>query len=346
MLLSQKILKWFDKYGRHDLPWQIDPTPYRVWVSEIMLQQTQVSTVIPYFKRFIKHFPNITTLANTNLDSVLHLWSGLGYYARAKNLHRTAQILQKKYQAKFPLVYQQVIELPGIGRSTAGAILAISALQRHPILDGNVKRVLSRHFAVEGEKNHPKVIEKLWALSEEITPEKRVNHYTQAIMDLGATICIRTNPKCSSCPIAKTCKALKLQRVHDYPGRRTMPKKPIKSAILLMLVHSKSQRILLEKRPIKGIWGGLWSLPECSINTDVHDWCDNTYKFSIQEHQYLKPFRHSFTHFHLNIHPVLCKLKGNKPNTPGIEFQWHSWSQIQNLGLPAPIKRILEKIEL
>ena len=344
MQLSQKILKWFDRHGRHDLPWQQDPTPYRVWISEIMLQQTQVSTVIPYFERFIKRFPNIKILAKANLDTVLQLWAGLGYYARAKNLHKTAQIIVEIYQGEFPLDYQQVLQLPGIGRSTAGAILAISALQPHPILDGNVKRVLSRHFAIEGWKDDPKVTEKLWRLSEQITPQKRVNHYTQAIMDLGATICTRTKPKCVLCPIAKTCKALQIGQVLKYPGRKPKQKKPIQAATLLLLVQPKAKLILLEKRPSKGIWGGLWSLPECPLNIDITKWCHKNYQSKIINYESWESFKHSFTHFDLNIHPVLCKLQKRTKKFLLPNYQWHSWEDAQHLGLPAPVKRLIAKI--
>jgi A/G-specific adenine glycosylase len=346
MHFSQKILKWFDQHGRHDLPWQHNPTPYRVWISEIMLQQTQVATVWPYFERFIKRFPNIQILANARLDSVLQLWAGLGYYARAKNLHKTAQIIHEKYQGIFPLDYQQVLALPGIGRSTAGAILAISALQQHPILDGNVKRILSRHFAIEGTQDNPKTTEQLWDLSNKMTPQKRVNHYTQAIMDLGATLCTRTKPKCSICPIARTCKAFIQNQVLKYPGRRTKSKqtRTLKTTTLLMLVQLKPQLILLEKRPVKGIWGGLWSLPECPINVDIQKWCYQTYQFSIDEPQTWGSFKHGFTHFDLDIHPVLCKLRKKPPNISSIKCQWHSWEKSQHLGLPAPVKRLIEKM--
>lgn len=343
MILAQKILNWFDQYGRHNLPWQHRPTPYRVWISEIMLQQTQVTTVIPYFERFIKRFPDISTLAKASLDEVLSLWAGLGYYARAKNLYQTAQIINTKYHNQFPTNYEQVIALPGIGRSTAGAILALSTKQRYPILDGNVKRVLARHFAIAGWTGAPKTLETLWKLSEKITPHSRIHHYTQAMMDLGATICTRTKPKCNACPIAKSCKAKKLKAIDLYPSRRPKKEKPIKATQVILLLDPKYQYILLEKRPSQGIWSGLWSLPECALDTDIPNWCEQHLHSIIKTFENLDPFQHTFTHFHLNIHPVLCKVKRHKLKS--LKHQWHPWEEINCLGLPAPIKRLLEKVK-
>lgn len=346
MEFSDKILAWFEVFGRTHLPWQRDPTPYRVWVSEIMLQQTQVSTVIPYFTRFIKRFPTVTKLAEASLDEVFEIWSGLGYYARAKNLHKAAQMIKTDYQGKFPKQFEQVLALPGIGRSTAGAILAISTQQRYPILDGNVKRVFSRHFGISGWPGDPKIAEKLWALSERVTPHSKVHHYTQAIMDLGATVCTRSKPKCGGCPIQTTCIANKLNQIEHYPFPKPKLEKPIKSTAVLMLTLQKGQEklIFLEKRPIKGIWGGLWSLPECPVDTDVSRWCIEQFGFSIAKVELLEPFRHTFTHFHLNIHPILCLLKGS-PTVKEIEpnYHWYPMQQTKALGLPAPIKSLLKR---
>lgn len=345
MTLSQKILKWFDKEGRHDLPWQKNPTPYRVWVSEIMLQQTQVTTVIDYFERFMKRFPTLAQLATAPLDDVFQLWSGLGYYARAKNLHKTAQIIHTRYKGKFPTDYEAVLDLPGIGRSTAGAILAISTQQRYPILDGNVKRVLARHFAIDGWSGNPKTLEKLWQYSEEITPKKRVEDYTQAIMDLGATVCTRSQPKCTVCPIASTCQAKKLDRVKLYPIPKPKAKIPTKTTNVLMLISRKHQCILLEKRPIKGIWGGLWSLPECGLQTNINDWCAKTFKLNLKTINAWEPVLHTFTHFHLNIHPVLCEIQNqHKPKSIDSNYQWHFFEKTDTLGLAAPIRRLIEKL--
>ncbi len=345
MQFEQKILKWFDEFGRNHLPWQDNPTPYRVWVSEIMLQQTQVATVIPYFTRFITRFPTVRALANASLDEVYPLWAGLGYYARAKNLHKSAQIIKTLYKGKFPTNFEEVLALPGIGRSTAGAILAISTQQRYPILDGNVKRVLSRHFAISGWPGDPKVAEKLWQLSEKTTPLLRINHYTQAIMDLGATLCTRSRPKCALCPIGRSCQAKKLNKVLDYPTKRPKVDKPIKAITLLMLMHVKKRLILLEKRPTHGIWGGLWSLPECALNENIEDWCAKHLAINIKNPTHWTPFRHTFTHFHLDIHPAVGKISNTiKLNSISENYCWHSFDQMLTLGLPAPVKKLLTSL--
>lgn len=346
MTFSQKILKWFDKHGRHDLPWQKNLTPYRVWISEIMLQQTQVTTVIDYFEKFMKRFPTLSKLAKAPLDDVFQLWSGLGYYARAKNLHKTAQIIETQYRGKFPTEYDTVLELPGIGRSTAGAILSISTQQRYPILDGNVKRVLSRHFAIDGWTGNPKTLEKLWQHSEKITPKKRIADYTQAIMDLGATVCTRSQPKCTVCPISNSCEAKKCDRVKFYPMSKPKAKIPTKTTTVLMLVSFKHQCILLEKRPIKGIWGGLWSLPECPPQTNVKDWCTKTFKLGLQRTHAWESFRHTFTHFHLNIHPILCEVDNHrKLISTDLKYQWYLIEKAGTLGLPAPIRRLIASLK-
>lgn len=369
MSFSQKILKWFDKHGRKDLPWQENITPYRVWVSEIMLQQTQVSTVIPYFLRFIKQFPTINDLAKASLEDVLCLWSGLGYYARAKNLHNAAKIIQAQYKGVFPQDFEDVVNLPGIGRSTAGAILSISTQQKFPILDGNVKRVLSRFFAVEGLPNDKAVIEQLWRLSEQHTPSLRVHHYTQAIMDLGATLCTRTRPNCEECPVSKGCQAKKLNRVAEFPASKQKTEKPIKSTALLLITDLAQKNVLLEKRPTKGIWGGLWSLPECPIKTDFKKWCHKNFNVTVAKTINWPVFRHTFTHFHLDIHPVVCQwdAKNNPklakpkalsnshatsnsvsstfPTSNISNYHWHPILSAGTLGLPAPIKPLLEKLK-
>ncbi len=346
MTLSEKILAWFDKHGRHDLPWQKNPTPYRVWISEIMLQQTQVTTVINYFPRFMKRFPTLTKLAEAPLDDIFQLWSGLGYYARAKNLHKTAQIINTHHKGKFPTDYDTVLALPGIGRSTAGAILSISTQQRYPILDGNVKRVLARHFAIDGWSGDPKTLEKLWQYSEKITPKKRVEDYTQAIMDLGATLCTRSQPKCTVCPIQSTCKAKKLNRVKLYPMPKPKAKIPTKAICMPMLFSLKHQCILLEKRPIKGIWGGLWSLPECPVQTDLQTWCTKTFKLNLSTINKWEPFRHTFTHFHLNIYPILCEIDDHHKLKPiGLNYEWYSVEKADTLGLATPIRYLIKKLK-
>jgi len=348
MSFSLKLLKWFDEHGRKELPWQKNPTPYRVWVSEIMLQQTQVTTVIDYYQRFMTHFPTIQSLANASLDEVLTLWSGLGYYARARNLHKTANIILKHYKGKFPLEFEQVLELPGIGRSTAGAILALSTQQRHPILDGNVKRVLCRHFAVEGWPGKKEVESTLWALSEKHTPQKRVHHYTQAIMDLGATLCTRTKPHCTRCPLNNSCQAFKLNQVKHYPTARQKQEKPVKISSFLILNHLKKELVLFEKNPNKGIWGGLFTLPECPGKIETHKiqtWCRQNLNLTVQKIKTLTPFRHTFTHFHLDIHPFLCELSSFRlKESANKEYHWLALNQIHTIALPAPIKTLLKRL--
>lgn len=341
MNFNTKLLKWFKQYGRHDLPWQKKITLYRIWISEIMLQQTQVTTVIPYYHRFIKHFPTISKLANASLDEVLSLWAGLGYYARAKNLYNAANIIKSKHKGKFPTQFEDILALPGIGRSTAGALLSIGLKKPYPILDGNVKRVLSRHFAIPGWPNDPKTAEKLWAISEQLTPAKDPNHYTQAIMDLGATVCTRSKPNCSLCPVEKTCQAKKNNTIAHYPGKRIKTEKPIRSTIVVILMDLKNEKVFLEKRPIKGIWGGLWSFPECPLNINIQQWCKKHLNHSVYPLQIFAPFRHTFSHFHLDIHPHIHQLRTQKR----LSNQWHSWKVIPTLALPAPTKRLLATLE-
>jgi len=348
MQFAKKLLRWHEKQGRKDLPWQKDITPYRVWVSEIMLQQTQVSTVIRYYDKFLQRFPNLATLASASLDDVFHLWAGLGYYARAKNLHRAAQLIATEKNGVFPTNFATVLSLPGIGRSTAGAILAISDNQMHPILDGNVKRVLSRYFAVKGLITDPKILEKLWHFSETVTPKKQTAAYTQAIMDLGATLCTRTKPNCLACPLKTDCRAYALDQVSHFPKTQSAVKKliPTRSTQVMLILHQRQSAILLEKRPVRGIWGGLWSLPECPVQTDLKTFCQETFGLKILIKETWDPLRHTFTHFHLNIHPVVCQLKP-EPKNFSLEkkYQWHSRHETHKLGLPAPIKRLLEKIK-
>ncbi|MGY8869166.1 MAG: A/G-specific adenine glycosylase, partial [Pseudomonadales bacterium] len=255
------VLDWFDQHGRHNLPWQQDKTAYFTWISEIMLQQTQVTTVIPYFERFIERFPDVQTLANAEQDEVLHLWTGLGYYARARNLHKTAQIVATDYYGEFPQTVEALEQLPGIGRSTAGAVLSISTGKRAAILDGNVKRVLARFYALEGWTGSTANQKTLWEYAERNTPQKRVGEYTQAMMDLGATLCTRSKPSCPSCPLQNHCTALKLGRSSEFPHPKPKKKIPVKQTIMLLL-QDEQQQTLLQQRPPTGLWGGLWSLPE------------------------------------------------------------------------------------
>lgn len=307
---AENLLAWFSLHGRKDLPWQIDKNPYRVWVSEIMLQQTQVATVIDYYLRFMDRFPTVTTLAAANIDEVLHLWTGLGYYARGRNLHRAAQLIVRDHNGHLPQEQQELESLPGIGPSTAGAIRAIAMGQRGIILDGNVKRVLARFHAVEGHYSNTKISKLLWRHATHHTPVERVADYTQAIMDLGATLCVRSKPKCDICPINSNCKALADNRVGELPTKKTAAPKPIRRAKFFVL-RLPDGRVLLEKRPQSGIWGGLWNPPERSCETSFETFLDSQgiHSDDIFGTHDGDIFRHTFSHFHLDIEPMYAALK-------------------------------------
>jgi len=339
-VFQQNILAWFDQYGRKDLPWQKAITPYRVWLSETMLQQTQVATVIPYFNIFIEKFPDIESLANAPVDEVLHLWSGLGYYARARNLHKTAQLIAER--GSFPDTLNELIELPGIGLSTAGAIFSIAFNKSHPILDGNVKRVLTRFKAVSGWPGNSAVNKELWAISTRLTPVDRVADYTQAMMDLGATVCTRSKPACEACPLNADCLARRADNVSAYPTPKPAKILPVKQAIFLLLSDADN-RILLEKRPPTGIWGGLWSLPEFDSIEAAYDWC-LTKNIHIADQQTLATKRHTFSHYHLDYTPLL--VQSDNPINFVMEANqtvWYKAEQLNKLGLATPIKLLLQQ---
>jgi A/G-specific adenine glycosylase len=337
--IAARLLAWHAKEGRHDLPWQQDITPYRVWVSEIMLQQTQVATVIPYFERFMARFPDVRSLANAPTDEVLHLWTGLGYYARARNLHRAAQIIRDEHGARFPRDIESVMELPGIGRSTAGAILAISTGARHAILDGNVKRVLARHHGVEGAIDDNATIEGLWRLAEHHTPVDGVAVYTQAIMDLGATLCTRANPRCDQCPISRGCRARIDGRQSELPaGKKRRAARKLKRAV--MLVARRESSVLLVQRPSSGIWGGLWCLPEFADRNAAEAFASVELDRARLAASALPDIEHSFTHFDLVITPVVARCVGeSKVREP--KSLWYDLADPARVGLPAPIKALL-----
>ncbi|PKM10775.1 MAG: A/G-specific adenine glycosylase [Gammaproteobacteria bacterium HGW-Gammaproteobacteria-3] len=336
---QQQLLAWFDRHGRKDLPWQNPVTPYRVWISEIMLQQTQVTTVIPYFNRFIERFPEVETLAQAPVDSVLQLWAGLGYYARARNLHKSARLIVE--QGFFPDSLEALMALPGIGRSTAGAILSIACRQSQPILDGNVKRVLARYKGLSGWPGESRVSKALWAASTDYTPEQRVADYTQAMMDLGATLCTRTQPKCPACPLASDCVARIEKKTTALPTPKPSRKQAVKQLYFLCLTD-RERRTLLELRPATGIWGGLWSLPEFDSIEAIHNWCLSRH-IDIKSQTCLPSRRHSFSHFHLDYTP-LCINTDNPINfvMEGSRAVWYKPEQIETLALAAPIKRLLQ----
>jgi A/G-specific adenine glycosylase len=338
------ILKWFKQYGRKNLPWQQEKSPYHVWLSEIMLQQTQVSTVIPYFNRFIERFPKLLTLAQADLDEVLSLWSGLGYYARGRNLHRCAQTISKEYAGKFPSDLAQLQNLPGIGRSTAAAILALGFNQRAAILDGNVKRVLSRFHAISGWPGLSAINNKLWSLAEYYTPIHQIAAYTQAMMDLGALICKRSQPKCAQCPLQMHCLAYTKENPIKFPSPKPNKKLATRSLQMLLLINDQ-QEILLEKRPPTGIWGGLWSLPECPISEDAKNFSKKHYYCDSEKASKQMPIRHAFSHFHLEIQPVLIYVKKWQP--PLMESNrivWYKVQQLHEKGLAAPVKKLINQL--
>jgi A/G-specific adenine glycosylase len=293
--IAARLIPWHALAGRHDLPWQRSRDAYRVWVSEVMLQQTQVSTVIPYFERFLRRFPDVRSLADAADDEVMHLWTGLGYYARARNLLRAARSIRDSQGGVFPDTLKSVMELPGIGRSTAGAILAISANQRHPILDGNVKRVLARYYAVDGAPDSVATLAELWRLAEENTPAADVATYTQAIMDLGATLCTRARPRCAECPLATDCRARLEGRTAELPGVR-VKRTARRRRRAVMLVAQREDKVLLVQRPPSGIWGGLWCLPEFSDAQSAAEFALRELEQAEAAAQPLPDIEHSFTH--------------------------------------------------
>jgi A/G-specific adenine glycosylase len=336
---AARLLAWFDEHGRKDLPWQRDITPYRVWISEIMLQQTQVATVIPYFERFMASFPDVTTLADASEDAVLAHWSGLGYYARARNLHKAARLVRDEHGGAFPESFDAVVALPGIGRSTAGAILSIACGQRHPILDGNVKRVLARHAAVDGWPGTTRVADTLWSLADDLTPTGRVADYTQAIMDLGATLCTRSRPACADCPVAADCRAFAAGDVDRYPGRKPKREKPLRQTTMLLAVAGNE--LYLERRPASGIWGGLWSLPE--TDDDPVRWCAERLAGEPAETTRWATLRHSFSHYDLDILPVVLRLDdASRKVHDNDDGQWVALDADPPGGIAAPVRKLID----
>jgi A/G-specific adenine glycosylase len=344
--IAPRLVAWHRKAGRHDLPWQRHPSkanrPYRVWVSEIMLQQTQVSTVIPYFERFMARFPDACALADADIDEVLHLWTGLGYYARARNLHRAAQMIRDDFGGDFPRDLEAVMSLPGVGRSTAGAILALSGGARHAILDGNVKRVLARHRAVDGALDEPVTLASLWEIAEAETPAAEVAVYTQAIMDLGATLCTRSKPRCPECPLTLDCRARLESRQRELPAaQKKRAARRRKHAVMLVARHEST--VLLVQRPPRGIWGGLWCLPEFEDREAAAQFAARQFTRAKLASAALPEIEHSFTHFDLLITPIEARgQRAARVNEPGA--LWYDLAQPARVGLPAPIRTLLETL--
>lgn len=341
---ANAIITWYDAYGRKNLPWQQNKTAYSVWLSEIMLQQTQVATVIPYYQRFLERFPSVIDLANADQDEVLHLWTGLGYYARARNLHKAAQMVANEYHGEFPTDIAQLNALPGIGRSTAAAILSSVYKQPHAILDGNVKRTLARCFAIEGWTGQKKVENQLWMRAEQHTPAQDTDKYNQAMMDMGAMVCTRSKPKCSLCPVESLCEAKEQGKQLDYPGKKPKKEKPVKETWFVMLHHDG--KVWLEQRPPTGIWGGLYCFPE-NGNADIQTQLEHrqVVQDDVQHQQQLIAFRHTFSHYHLDITPILLDLS----KQPDVIMEagnglWYNLSQPEEVGLAAPVKQLLESL--
>ena len=333
---SDRLLAWFDQHGRKDLPWQQDKTAYSVWVSEIMLQQTQVTTVIPYFNRFMQRFPAIDVLAHASQDDVLHQWTGLGYYARARNLHKAAKQVMHDFNGEMPLTQEALEALPGIGRSTAAAIVAICTDKRATILDGNVKRVLARIFAIDGWPGKTSTLNRLWQQAEMLTPDNRVADYTQAIMDLGATLCRRSSPGCKTCPFSDSCKAFTEDLIDRYPGKK--PSKPLPIRQSSVVVIECKGEVLLEKRPQEGLWGGLWSFPEQPDSLDAFLKARGLTDAELKD---LPGLRHTFTHFHLDITPQLVRTRQTGLGEARPNETWYAVNNPAEIGLTGIVNKIL-----
>ncbi len=355
---AQAVLSWFAHYGRKNLPWQENKSFYHVWLSEIMLQQTQVATVIPYFQRFIQRFPDIQTLANAPLDDVLHLWTGLGYYARARNLHQTALHITQQYQGEFPQEFAQVFALPGIGRSTACAILSSCLNAPLPILDGNVKRVLARCFSVSGWPGEKKVENQLWALAQKVAPKDEMAQFNQAMMDIGAMLCTRTKPKCTLCPLEKHCSGQKDWQ--NYPGKKAKKTRPVKESYFL--IEEKAGKVRLQQRPPQGLWGGLYCFPQFENKECLMAYLAQRH---IPCYQVWPSFRHTFSHFHLDIQPIYIRAEILPTSEDKSDFPWQKvseksasmqsflqseqdyWYDLQTLpsiGLATPVKNLLAQL--
>ena len=336
---SDRVIIWQRLKGRHSLPWQFGRDPYRIWLSEIMLQQTQVATVIPYFLRFVTRFPDLLSLANASEDEVLALWSGLGYYSRARNLHKAANRVMSAYGGRFPDTTHRLEALPGIGRSTAAAIAALAFGQSRAILDGNVKRVLSRHAGVSGWPGEKTVETRLWALAEARLPSKDIQPYTQGLMDLGATVCTRARPACTTCPVASDCVALQRGLTGSLPTAR--PKKTLPEKQVQMLIVLSGKKILLEKRPSSGIWGGLWSFPEIDPEADSINYCKTVLGFDVDQGLSLPKLKHCFTHFRLYISPLLLNVEPAQVDTSGARQRWFTKQDAKRTAVPSPVRKLL-----
>ena len=336
---AARLVRWQRTHGRSGLPWQGSRDPYRIWLAEIMLQQTQVAAVIPYYERFLDRFPSVGALAAAGEDDVLRLWSGLGYYARARNLHAASRAIVAAGQ--FPNTAEALAELPGVGRSTANAIAVFAYGERAPILDGNVKRVLARAFAIAGWPGRPEVERALWARARSLLPRRNLEAYTQALMDLGATVCTKARPACARCPIRAGCAAFGQGRIEELPASR--PRKPLPLRRATWLVLRRSGAVLLEKRPSRGLWGGLWTFPEART-PDFAAYCRRSFGCVIGEVRMLEKIEHGFTHFRLRIHPVLCEVKRGAATSAPDGHAWLPLADARVAAVPVPVRTLVERL--
>jgi A/G-specific adenine glycosylase len=341
---ASRIVAWQRDHGRHDLPWQSTRDPYCIWLSEIMLQQTQVATVIAYYGRFLARFPDVASLAAAREDDVLALWSGLGYYARARNLHRAARDVVEKFAGAFPVTRDELAQLPGVGRSTAAAIAAFASGERGAILDGNVRRVLARHAGIGGDPASAAVLARLWSEAEARLPAKGIEAYTQGMMDLGANVCLPRNPRCLLCPVAHDCAARIQDRIVELPGRRA--RAPARRRRIAMLVILSRGEVLLEKRPPTGIWGGLWSLPEFDASESPREFLARSWGLDAARVAALEPFEHAFTHFTLDVEPWRVDIGKTVRLAEGKAATWLALADLAGAALPSPVRKLLNQVLL
>ncbi len=343
---AERLIAWHRMHGRHELPWQQNPIPYRVWVSEVMLQQTQAATVIPYFELFIERFPDVRALAKAPLDEVLSLWSGLGYYTRARNLHAAAISILEKHDGDVPTDFETLVALPGIGRSTAGAVLALSLDLPYPILDGNAKRVFMRFHAVSGWPGRTTVLKELWRIAEKHVPNTNARAYTQALMDLGATVCTPKAPDCTRCPLESDCDAYRIGNPELFPEkrpRREVPERPV----TMLIVSDPSGAVLLEQRPATGVWGGLWSFPELGAGETAETWCVRHGLYGSAACKELPVLMHRLTHRRLMIRPVRVRVDSDRSRVQdGDTLRWYETDDLQRVGLATPVSKLIDQISL
>jgi A/G-specific adenine glycosylase len=339
---ATRVIDWQRSHGRNDLPWQNTRDAYRIWLSEVMLQQTQVATVIPYYERFLARFPTAAALAAASEDDVLGLWSGLGYYARARNLHRAARDVVQRFGGLFPTRFEDLATLPGVGRSTAAAIAAFASGERRAILDGNVRRVIARHGAIGGDPTSAAVMARLWSQAEARLPEGDIERYTQGMMDLGAGVCVARRPLCLLCPVNADCTARLQDRTDEFPGRRVRRERP-RRQIAMLVVLSRGE-VLLEKRASRGIWGGLWSLPEADAAARPEEALRRDWGLEAAEVEPLEPFEHTFTHFTLEVTPWRMPVQRASALAEGKPATWLALTELAGAALPSPVRKLLAKL--